>query len=196
MAYSPTPPTPSYSTVPAITAVLYTVPCFKSGTKILTDMGYLPIEKLKIGTLIKTRCDGLVPIALIGKRDLHHPADSKRIKDQLYVCPRDAYPELWQDLIITGCHSILIEEFEEGEREETAKMMGDIYLTDDRYRLPACIDKRTRIYDKKGTYTIYHIALENKDYYMNYGIYANGLLVESCSQRYLRELSNMKLIGI
>ena len=27
-----------------------------------------------------------------------------------------------------------------------------------------------------------------------YGIYANGLLVESCSQRYLKELSNMDLI--
>lgn len=29
---------------------------------------------------------------------------------------------------------------------------------------------------------------------MNYGIYANGLLVESCSRRYLKEMSNMSLI--
>jgi hypothetical protein len=29
---------------------------------------------------------------------------------------------------------------------------------------------------------------------MNYGIYANGLLVESCSKRYLAELSGMKLL--
>lgn len=42
--------------------------------------------------------------------------------------------------------------------------------------------------------TIYHLALENESYYNNYGIYANGLLVESCSQRYLKELSNMELI--
>jgi hypothetical protein len=42
---------------------------------------------------------------------------------------------------------------------------------------------------------IYHIALENDDPYMNYGIYANGLLVESCSKRYLKELSKMRILG-
>jgi hypothetical protein len=30
---------------------------------------------------------------------------------------------------------------------------------------------------------------------MNYGVYANGLLVESCSKRYLTELSNMRILG-
>jgi hypothetical protein len=28
---------------------------------------------------------------------------------------------------------------------------------------------------------------------MNYGVYANGLLVETCSKRYLKELSHMEL---
>jgi hypothetical protein len=41
---------------------------------------------------------------------------------------------------------------------------------------------------------IYHIALEHHDILMNYGIYANGLLVESCSERNLRELSNMRIL--
>jgi hypothetical protein len=88
----------------------------------------------------------------------------------------------------------LIEEFEEGEEEKTIEVLGDIFVTDDRYRLPACVDKRTSVYDKPGIYTIYHLALENPDYYMNYGIYANGLLVETCSKRYLKELSKMTLI--
>jgi hypothetical protein len=44
--------------------------------------------------------------------------------------------------------------------------------------------------------TIWHIALENDDYYMNYGIYANGLLVESCSKRYLKELSKMEIVNL
>ena len=38
-----------------------------------------------------------------------------------------------------------------------------------------------------------HIG-ENDNYFGNYGIYANGLLVETCSKRYLKELSNMSLI--
>jgi hypothetical protein len=70
---------------------------------------------------------------------------------------------------------------------------GNVYITDNYYRLPACADLRTRVYEREGDYTIYHLALENPDYYQNYGIYANGLLVESCSKRYLAELSGMKL---
>jgi len=36
--------------------------------------------------------------------------------------------------------------------------------------------------------------LENEDYYMNYGVLANGLLVETTSKRFMKELSGMKLI--
>ena len=42
---------------------------------------------------------------------------------------------------------------------------------------------------------IYHVALEHNDEYMNYGIYANGLLVESCSIDYLIKYSSMKILG-
>jgi len=59
--------------------------------------------------------------------------------------------------------------------------------------LPACVDERASVYLKEGPYAIYHLALENDNYYHNYGIYANGLLVESCSKRYLNELSGMTL---
>jgi hypothetical protein len=50
------------------------------------------------------------------------------------------------------------------------------------------------VYEKEGIFTIYHFALENDDTRMNYGIYANELLVETCSKRYLKEISNMELI--
>jgi len=71
---------------------------------------------------------------------------------------------------------------------------GDIYITDNKYRLPACVDLRNSVYEIPGPHTIYHLALENDDYKMNYGIYANGLLVETCSKRYLKELSKMELL--
>ena len=56
------------------------------------------------------------------------------------------------------------------------------------------MDLRASIYKTPGQNTIYHLALENDNYYSNYGIYANGLLVETCSKRYLKELANMTLI--
>ena len=168
--------------------------CFKEGSKILTDLGYRPIQELRKGDRIKTHLHGFIPIDMIGARDIYHPCSKERIKDQLYVCSHDKYPDIFEDLVITGCHSILIDEFKDGEREKSHEVNGDIFITDDKYRLPACVDERTRIYEKEGVYTIYHIALENSNYYENYGIYANGLLVETCSRRYLKELSNMTLL--
>jgi hypothetical protein len=169
--------------------------CFKENTKILTNNGYRPIQELKKGDLVKTLRDGFKPITMIGKRDVYHSASKERIKDQLYKCTQSEYPEIFEPLIITGCHSILVDNFEnEEQREKMLELHGDIYITDNKYRLAACIDTRTSVYETPGNYTIYHFALEHHDNLMNYGIYANGLLVETCSERNLTELSNMVLI--
>ena len=88
-----------------------------------------------------------------------------------------------------------MDEFESTEqKEKVEKSMGRIYLTDDYYRLPAFIDQRATVYPTAGNYTIYHVALASDSYLGNYGIYANGLLVESCSIRFLKELSEMDLL--
>jgi Uncharacterized conserved protein len=170
-------------------------PCFKEGSKILTDTGYKAIETLRKGDLVKTLKHDFVPVVMIGKRVFYNPSQKDRIKDQLYKCSQDKYPELTEDLVITGCHSILVDSFTSNEqREKVIEVNGDTYVTDKKYRLPACVDEKASIYEVEGDVTIYHIALENEDYYMNYGVYANGLLVETCSKRYLKELSRMELI--
>jgi hypothetical protein len=180
---------------PFLLQLFDSVPCFKEHTKILTINGYRPIQDLRKGDLIKTSIDGYKAIDMIGVKNIYHSGFSYRDKNQLYVCSQSKYPELFEDLVITGMHSILIDNFIDNEREQVIKLLGDTYMTDDKYRLPACIDKRTKPYSKPGNYNIYHIALENENYYYNYGIYANGLLVETCSQRYLKELSNMELLN-
>lgn len=181
------------------TVTLLSIPCFKEGSQILTDNGYVPVEKLRKGDRVKTLLNGYVPIYGIGHKQIQHWTSSKGTdstsENQLYECLPERYPELTEPLVITGFHSVLVEEFGEGEREHTERIMeGRIYLTDGLYRLPVCVDKRSVVYDKPGTYTIYHFALEHDDYFMNYGVYANGLLVETCSKRYLMELSGMELL--
>jgi hypothetical protein len=168
--------------------------CFKEDSKILTKQGYKNVQDLRKGDLVKTLKHDYVPIDMIGKKEIYHPASDERIKDQLYKCSKDVFEEVFEDLVITGCHCILTDNFSsEKQKEDVLKVNKKIYVTDRKYRIPACVDERTSVYENAGKHTIYHFALENDDYYMNYGVYANGLLVETCSKRYLKELSNMEL---
>jgi hypothetical protein len=131
---------------------------------------------------------------MIGTKKIYNPGNNERTTERLYICKREMYPELNQDLIITGCHSILVDEFTDVQREKTLEKFNDIFVTDDKYRLIAAFDERAEPYNNAGEFNIYHFALENENYYYNYGIYANGLLVETCSKRYLKEKTDMTLL--
>ena len=187
--------TPKYYDYNIANFIIQSFPCFKEGTKILTNRGYKLIENLRKGDLIKTELNGYIPINMIGYSYLINPDfDMKeRIKERLYTCCNSEYPEVFEDLVMTGCHSILVDKFKDDEEEKTMKLYGELFITDNKYRLAAFLDKRTKLYEESGKITIYHLALDNENYYYNYGIYANGLLVESTSIHYLKELSNMIL---
>jgi hypothetical protein len=54
------------------------------------------------------------------------------------------------------------------------------YKIDDKYKLLACFDKRFEECNETQYYNIYQLVLENyNNREKNYGIYANGMLVES-----------------
>jgi hypothetical protein len=124
---------------------------------------------------------------------MYNPGNKLNSKNRLYRCKKENYSELTEDLIITGCHSILVDELSTEEREGSIEYTGRIYITENKYRLIACLDKKAEPYEEEGIHTIWHLALEHEDYYMNYGCYANGLLVETTSRRMMKELSGMKL---
>jgi len=174
-------------------------PCFMKGTQILClraeEEVYRPVQDLRKGDLVKTYRNGYLPIHMIGTSSLSNPGDDERTTNRLYKCSKELYPSLFEDLYITGCHSILVPALTNDQWENTKDMLGNVYITDNHFRLMACIDEKAQPFQRDAMIDIYHIALENEDYYMNYGIYANGLLVETCSKRYLTELSNMRIIG-
>jgi hypothetical protein len=198
----------SYQTIVNGAVVLYSIvnkynpgqgpPCFKEGTTILClkdgKEAYIKIQDIRKGTLVKTVKHGYVPVHMIGTSKIFNTADTVRRVERLYVCSSDTYPDVTEDLIITGAHSILEDTLTKEQQEATVKIVGCIFVTDNKYRLMACLDERARPYLEEGFFAIWHIALDNENNYMNYGIYANGLLVETCSKRYLKELSGMELI--
>jgi hypothetical protein len=111
----------------------------------------------------------------------------------LYKCSPANYPELNQDLYITGNHSILVDSLTGEQREQLIKHMGQLFFTDTKYRLIACVDERADPLLSEGSFPIWHLALENENDKMNYGIYVNGgLLVETCSINTLKNRANLE----
>ena len=172
--------------------------CFNEDSKILCfidgEEKEILIQNIRNGHLVKTLYDGYKPVCMIGTSVIDNPGTNERIKNRLFICKKEKYPELNEDLIITGCHSILVDEITELQRQEIIVTMGRIFITDRKYRLNAILDDRAEPYNCSGKFNIYHIALENENYYSNYGIYANGLLVESCGQRAIKKFANMTFL--
>jgi len=172
-------------------------PCFKEGTKVLCQVNgvetYQPIETLKVGTLVKTSHHGFKKVELIGSGTIHNPGSNERLENRLYKCSPANYPELTEDLYITGNHSILVDSITGEQREQLIKHMGQIFLTDTKCRLIACVDQRAEPLISEGVFPIWHLALENENERMNYGIYVNGgLLVETCSINTLKNRSSFR----
>ena len=148
--------------------------CFLEGAKILTDEGYKRIETLEKGSMIKTCNNGYIPIKYIGYSKFNNPCHGGRIKERLYE-----YED--KNLVLTGCHSVLKRNLTKEQEYKIKDNYDNIFLTDGYYRLPAFLDESNKPYRKGGIQKIYHIALESCNINMNYGIYANDLLVESCA---------------
>jgi hypothetical protein len=178
---------------------LNNAPCFLEGSTLLCQVDgaevYVPIEQIRKGTLVKTAKHGFKAVDLIGRSKLYNPGHTLRSEHRLYRCSTAAYPELTSDLFITGCHSLLVASLTDKQREDTVERLEKVFVTDDKYRLMACVDERAEPYAKEGVHTIWHLSLETDNIFVNYGVYANGgLLVETICKRRLRDLSGMELV--
>ena len=186
-----------------INALFYEPPpppiCFLEGTTLLSFVNgkekYVPIQDIRSGTLVKTYLHGYVPVHSIGTSKIYNSSDKLRGKNRLYRLSKDKYPELTEDLIITGCHSVLVDRLTDKQRADIMEDLGMILVTDRKGRLMAIYDDRADTYEEEGLFNIWHLALEHDDERMNYGVYANGgLLVETTSQRMLANFSGMTLM--
>ena len=174
-------------------------PCFLEGTELLCQVNgleeYVPIENITKDMLVKTYKHGYVPVDCIGKSKIYNPNNNKRFLNRLFKCRKEVYSELTHDLFITGCHSILVDQITPHQYEKTIEYLNRLFLTDQKYRLIACVDERSEPWEEEGVFTVWHLALESNNLYNNYGVYANGgLLVETCCIHRLRNLSGMELV--
>ena len=101
-----------------------------------------------------------------------------------------------EDLYLTGNHSLLVDSLTDEEKSKMDKLLWhlDIYKIYDKYKLLAGYSSLCEPVCDESVETIYHIVLEDPDIYFNYGIWANGVLTESCTEWAMRELSSFELI--
>ena len=160
--------------------------CFKKGTKILCENDtYIPIEELKIGDLVKTYKQGYQKIIrLAHSRSCDYVQSAY---NQMYTYSCEYNPDLTEDLHLTGGHSLLLDTLTDEESNDMKKIhwpTTEEYMVEDKYKLLACFSHKLHMSTEQNA-EIYHLTLEppeNAKPSHVYGIYANGILVESCSE--------------
>ena len=162
------------------------IPCFNENTKILclnekSQEEYVLIQNLKKGDLVKTYLHGYKKIVLIGNNTLINNPNwwtkcMYRMKKEKGL-NEDALSE---DLIVTGGHSILVDELNDIDKTNQ-KLVDRKAKVDGKLLLWAGQSSRFEKLNDKNKYTYYHLVLEDEktDDNRRYGIYANGILAET-----------------
>lgn len=176
----------------------YTVACYDKNTKILCLNGnkeeYITISELKKGDLVKTYSNNkdnhtYQRIELIDSRNIIGDNNKQNKKNSLY---KHKYPvDNFDNLIITGGHSILVDNLSE-EQKDKQKLLNFNRIIENKYlSLAMCSDDFEQIIKQPNEIqTVYHLVLENnnddedENDDKHYGIWANGILSESCIKKY------------
>ena len=176
------------------------LPCFLADSKVLTDKGLVSIQLLKKGDLVQTLNDGLLPIKFVGVRSFFNKLTEERINPHLYKLNKIDFPELLEDLFITGGHPLLVDE-KVLDEETKKKLLDMVYygtpiITEGKYRVFACVHPKAELWNDEKEHEIFDIVLENEDPKKNIGIWVNGILTESMDEEYFLNESKMIEINI
>lgn len=164
--------------------------CFDQNTLILClnemmEEEYIPIKYLKKGDFVKTYLHGFRRIDIIHSGELYNVPFIWQ--NSMYKMEKTDDNGLLDDLIVTGGHSILVDEISDVEKENL-KILGfpdfNGKIDDKLLLLVSASEKFVQIKDNKK-YTYFHFTLEAEDDYQRFGVWANGLLTETTCKDYL-----------
>jgi hypothetical protein len=154
-----------------------TISCFAENTMILCmNDKYIPIKNLTKNSFIKTLDGTNVRVKYILTNKFTNGSN---------VLTHNMYKMKNSDLTITGGHSILVDELTETQKELQKQFWGDaVYKINDKFLLLSCCSEQFEKINDTNEYTYYHIVLENNnDVGKQYGIWADGVLTETLSER-------------
>jgi hypothetical protein len=155
------------------------IPCFSEDTKILCltkeeKEEYRLIQDLVKGDLVKVYLHGYIPISVIKCGIMYNYPNN--INCCMYKMRKTADNNLIEDLIITGLHGILVDK--RSEKEETNPKWADFKIEDKFNVISAVSEKFEKVLDN-NMYKYYNFALQKDNENIRYGVWANGILVET-----------------
>ena len=159
--------------------------CFNEGTKILclnknSIDEYIPIENLRKGDLVKTYKHGYRKIDFIGKKSMVNDPD--RFCRSMYKMEKTNSNCLIEDLILTGGHSILVDDLDD-HKEKNDEILDGVQMIDDKFLLLACVSKDFIQIQTNEVFNYYHLVLETgSDDNQIFGVWANGILAETTTK--------------
>ena len=161
--------------------------CFAFDTKILTvsDSGkemYVPIQELKQGDLVKTYNDTPKKIRYVSKSTIRNGGENKKLR--LYKKVKTESNGLLEDLTMTGAHALLLDEKDpEYQNRKFIHKFGNYgsKKIHDKCLMKCGLSPDFEEVQDTEEHPVYHVLLENEKGEVEiYGIWANGVLVESC----------------
>jgi len=160
--------------------------CFNEGTKILclnqnSEEEYIPIENLRKGDTVKSYKHGYKKIELIGKGPMIN--NPHRRNYCMYKMEKTEENGLIEDLLVTGGHSLLVDDLGRNIEENNKVFGGITPKIEDKYLLQVFLSDKFIKLDNANFYTYYHFVLENNgNDDERYGVWANGILTETPSK--------------
>jgi hypothetical protein len=110
----------------------------------------------------------------------------------MFLMPKNDNDNMTKDLIVTGGHSLLVDQLTDEEQQLQLQKQGDknSFQLDDKLLLLVANSPLFEPMNEKGKpFKWYHFCLEpnNYNYDERFGVYANGILVETPSENQLNQ---------
>jgi len=134
--------------------------------------------------MVKTLRNGYRAVTLLGKSRIYNNNSTERVRERLYRYPKE-------NLVLTGGHSVLVDAVSGEQMAAIRESFGKLFFTEGKIRLMAKDDPEAECYPVQGPHEIYNFVLEAPTEHMNYGVFANGKLVESSFPYWIKKGMNI-----
>jgi hypothetical protein len=170
--------------------------CFSEGTRILgltaqLKEEYRLVQDLIIGDFIKSYLHGYRKVSKILKGFFVNNPTEQGVANCMYRMSKTEDNGLIEDLTLTRNHGVLVEKLTEDEEKKVDK--NNLPVIDGLLSIiTADSDKFEKVKDT-NVYNYYHFSLDGDgDNDRRFGVYANGLLVETPSNNMMDGAMNIK----